>query len=283
MGGMLERVEHDNGVVTYQSPILRATGVAHAFSTRLGGLSAPPFDTLNLGLLAKGADHGENTNVAENFRRLRRAIGVERVPRFEVRQVHGSVVWTAPEKPVHPREVPCADAIVTGRPGQLLTVRTADCVPILLASRDGRVVAAIHAGWRGVVAGVVKQALFVLHAEYKLIGSDLVAAIGPAISRRHFEVDADVARQFAAAGLMDATVEGGPKPHVDLPAAVHAQLRAADVPMDAIDHTDRCTYAAEDEFFSHRRDVTHRGLAATGRMAAVIATAGAGSEARQAA
>lgn len=268
---MLERVTHENGVVTYQSPLLRAAGVAHAFTTRLGGVSEPPFDSLNLGTLAKDSEHHENTNVAENFRRLRRALGLERVPRVEVKQVHGSAVWTPPADPVHPRDVPCADAIVTARPNQLLAIRTADCVPILLASRDGKVVAAVHAGWRGVVAGVVKKTLFTIYAEHRLIGNDLVAAIGPAISRRHFEVDADVAREFAAAGLMDATIEGGPKPHVDLPAAVHEQLRSADVPIDAIDRGDQCTYTNETEFFSHRRDVTHRGLPATGRMAALIA------------
>jgi YfiH family protein len=275
---MLERVEHDNGVVTYRSPLLAAVGVPHAFATRVGGISPPPYDTLNLGSLEKDPRTDGNTNIAENFRRLRRAVGVERYVRVAVRQVHGAEVWTPPPAPDKARAVrfadsPCADAIVTDGQRQLLVIRTADCVPVLLATRDGHVVAGVHAGWRGVVAGVVGQALRSMQSRFGVAPAEVVAAIGPAICVDYFEVGVEVGQAFAAAGLMQATREGGDKPHIDLPLAVHEQLRQAGVAMEAIDQTDRCTYRDADEFFSHRRDVTHRGQSDTGRMAAVIARA----------
>lgn len=273
---MLERVEHENGVVTYQSPLLGAAGVAHAFSTRIGGVSPPPYGTLNLGVLEKDPATDGNTNIAENFRRLRRALGVERHVRAQVRQVHGKEVWSPPPpppegRPVRLKDAPCADAMVTDRPGNLLVIRTADCVPVLLASRDGAVVAAVHAGWRGVVAGVIPQTLRALQTRHGLVPQDLIAAIGPCISAEHFEVGPDVGQAFAAAGLMNAVEQRGPKPHVDLQEAVDEQLRHAGFAIEAIDRNDRCTYRDEAEFYSHRRDVTHRGGRDTGRMAAVIA------------
>lgn len=262
---MLERTQHHNGVVTYQSPLLRALGVVHAFSTRIGGISKPPYDKLNLGPLDKGDDSDANTSVAENFRRLRAALDIPKAMRFDVRQVHGRAVWPAPPAPVRPCLVPCADAIVTAHPNQMLTIRTADCVPVLLSSSDGSVVAAAHAGWRGIVAGVLNSTLDTLRLEHGVQPADLTAAIGPHISAANFEVDEEVAAEFEQAGLAAAVVrEGYPKPHVDLQQAALTQLAAAGVPLERIDTTDQCTYANAEEFFSYRRGHP------TGRMAAVI-------------
>ena len=266
---MLRRVEHDNGVVTYQSPMLEEVGVPHGFSTRLGGVSQPPYDKLNLASLDKGAgDH--NANVSENFRRLRAALGLQRYMRMAARQVHGSAVWQAPNRPT--RQTTCADAITTEHPRQMLTIRTADCVPILLASAKGDVVAAVHAGWRGIVAGVLPRTLERLEE----MGVDLAGlrvAVGPCIGVGHFEVGPEVAEAFRVAGLthviQDPPHHDGPVT-IDLRRAVECQLTR--VPMVNVDATDRCTYRDETEFFSHRRDVTHRGQSDTGRMAAVIAT-----------
>jgi len=259
---MLERVEHDNGVVTYQSPLLREWGIVHAFTTRIGGVSWEPYDTLNLGVLSKGPNSDANTSVAENFRRVRAALGVEKHVRVEVHQVHEASVWEAPAKPVKWADAPCADAIVTDQPGKLLCIRTADCVPILLATTDGKHVAAVHAGWRGLVAGVIEAAV-------GRLPRPTVAAIGPCINAEHFEVGEEVAQHFGAAHL-DRSRD---RPHVDLPGAAAARLRALGI--SGIDTTDRCTYRDEAEFFSHRRDVTHQGKPTTGRMAALIAARGA--------
>jgi len=145
-------------------------------------------------------------------------------------------------------------------------VRVADCVPVLLASGDGRVVSAVHAGWRGVAAGVVSEAV---QAMRRLGASDIVAAVGPCIGVNHFEVGQEVAEAFDSAGLRPCVRrDGWPKPHIDLSSAVAWQLREAGVESSRIDRTDRCTFAHADEFFSHRRDHGR-----TGRQAALIAVA----------
>lgn len=271
---MLQRVEHENGVVFYQSPLLREVGVRHGFSTRIGGVSAGAYATLNLGSLAKGPGTDDNTLVAENFRRFRRAVGLERVMRVTVRQVHGCDIWRPPPEVASAKHssAPEADAMVSDDPAQMLTIRTADCVPVLIASADGAQVAAVHAGWRGIIAGVIEAAVGAM-AKFPGPGAGrLVAAIGPCISQAHFEVDADVADQFEGAGLAGAIAAGpGSKSRIDLAGAVRAQLERCGLPPEKVEGTDRCTYRDEAEFFSHRRDVTHGGQRVTGRMAAVIA------------
>lgn len=265
----LIRTEHENKVVTYQSPLLNKAGVPHGFTTRIGGLSPAPYNSLNLVSLVNDPDADANTNVAENFRRVRKALGCRRHIRVQVNQVHGCNVWLPPAEPVRPVDAPRADAIATDKQGQLLMVRVADCVPVLLSSRDGRVVSAIHAGWRGIIAGVVAESV---ESVLQLSGrgaEHVLVAIGPCIGVEHFEVGPEVVDAFDSAGLGPAVArEGYAKPHIDLAAAVAHQLQRAGIPTEQIDRTGLCTYAREDEFFSHRRD---RGR--TGRQAALIAVA----------
>lgn len=265
---MLERVRANNGVVFYRSPLLERSGVPHAFSTRLGGISAGPFASLNLGNPA-GEPRDPWENVLENHRRLFRAIGVEPRQRLSCHQVHGTTVqvfrggdWPEPQ--------PQGDAIVTDDPTVVAAVRVADCVPVLLASGDGRWVAAVHAGWRGVVAGVVPRAVATL-ASLGVTGCALRAAIGPSIGFDSFEVGPEVVAAFTAVFPDRSLVRElpGGKARLDLRGAIECQLRGAGVPSDALDTTDRCTFRDADEFFSHRRE---RGL--TGRMSAVIAPLG---------
>lgn len=264
---ILRRHEHANGVVTYRSDRLREVGVRHAFSTRIGGLSEGPFASLNLGYLTKDDAPDDNTSVAENFRRLRRAIGCERDIRVQARQVHGNRVWTPPAEPLRLRETPEADAIASDRPGTMLTIRVADCVPILMSSRDGKAVAAVHAGWRGIVAGVLPAAVRAMEERFGADPASIIAAIGPCISAEHFEVGPEVADAFRESDLAEVIDEQpDTRPHIDLSAAAALQLQRSGVLPDRIDSSDRCTYRDAGEFFSHRRD---RGR--TGRMAAVIA------------
>jgi YfiH family protein len=146
-----------------------------------------------------------------------------------------------------------------------MSVRVADCVPVLLSSGDGRVIAAVHAGWRGVIAEVVPNALATMRC------LNAVAAIGPSIGFEHFEVGPEVLAEFAGVFGGDAPIRrrDDGKGHVDLRAAIRLQLLHAGVADDRIDVSDRCTFRDAGEFFSHRRD---RGV--TGRMAAIIAPAG---------
>ena len=267
MGQTLQRIDHDNGLTTLQSPRLREAGVPHAFSTRLGGASAGPYASLNLGSLEKDADTDYNTAVAENFRRLRRALGCERTVRLTVRQVHGSNVWIPPAQPVKPDDAPEADAMVTDQRGQLLTIRVADCVPVLLSAHDGQVVGAVHAGWRGIVAGVVHETLRTMQARFGVEAEDVIAATGPCISVDCYEVGDEVAATFNDAGL-GACVhrnDAQAKAHIDLGGAVRHQLVQAGVSAERLDTCDGCTYRDRDLFYSYRRDG-----ARSGRLAAVI-------------
>ena len=259
---LLRRVA-TNGVVYYASPLLACAGVSHAFATRIGGISPAPFDSLNLGNPSEGDARDDWDRVHENYRRLQQAIGWSGRERAWVHQVHGGDVAEARLASNEFCSGARADAIVGDDPQRLLAVRVADCVPVLVATDDGRVVAAIHAGWRGVVARVIPNAIG------KLPGARaLVAAIGPCIGYDAFEVGPEVLDAFDEAFGSDAPVrrdESG-KGHADLRQAVRIQLLRAGLSPGRIDTTDRCTHRDADEFFSHRRD---RGV--TGRMAAVIA------------
>ena len=264
----LIRVEYEKGLVTYESPLLHAAGVPHAFTTRLGGISPAPYDSLNLAALVNDPQADASTNVAANFRKIRQAIGCRRHIRAQVNQVHGCAVWRPPAEPVKPVDAPRADALATDKPGLLVMVRVADCVPMLLASKDGRVVSAVHAGWRGIIAGVVTEAV----RDVKDLGggldtSDIVAAIGPCISEKHFEVGPEVVEAFDGAGLSKVVNrEGYDKPHINLSEAVALQLKSVGLTGAQIDRTACCTFSHADEFFSHRRDNGR-----TGRQAALIA------------
>ncbi|QDU72980.1 peptidoglycan editing factor PgeF [Mucisphaera calidilacus] len=268
---MLERVEHHNGVVTYQSPILRQTGAPHAFTTRIGGASKGDYTSLNLAIPRKGGND-PNTNIAWNFRLLRQALDLKRAIRLEAIQDHADNVYLDPSpQPLHPDQRPHADAIITRYPGKMITIRTADCVPILIAAPDARVVAGIHAGWRGFVAGsqgIIHAAIQQLTAQHDLNPAQLRAAIGPAISATHYEVGEEVAQAFTQGGHQHHVRRDlGSKPHLDLPAAAHDDLTAAGLQPQFIDTTDRCTFANPDEFYSYRRDQGRNG-----QMAAIILT-----------
>jgi YfiH family protein len=260
---MLERYEQ-NGLILYRSPLLQAIGVPHAFSTRSGGVSSPPFASLNLGTVGGSAIQDPNDNLRENYRRLHTAIGCDQREHCGVRQVHGSTVRIARRGEPFENGV-AADALVSNDPARTVGIKYADCVPILLASEDAAAVAAVHAGWRGILAGVLPAAVAQL-AKLATGSSRLLAAIGPCVSTDAFEVGPEVVAGFVEHFGADAPVhQTNGKPHIDLRQAVLLQLQASSISRESIDLTDLCTFASGDEFFSHRRD----GML-TGRMAAVI-------------
>jgi len=251
----------DNGVVFYVSPLLEGL-VAHAFSTRIGGVSEGVFASLNLGNPSGGVVDSSD-RIAENHRRLCAAAGCEGKVTRKVSQVHGAdVVWMDSNSQCG--EPPRADAIVSDDPSCVASVRVADCVPVLLTRSDGRLVAAVHAGWRGVVAGVVPRAV---EAMRKRGEGDILAAIGPSIGAGNFEVGIEVVEEFRRVFGADAPAQlkCGGRAHVDLREAIVLQLRGCGFELGQIDTSDRCTFRDADEFFSHRRDG-----GVTGRMAAII-------------
>jgi YfiH family protein len=257
---VLERRESSNGVVLYVATLLEQVGVPHGFSTRIGGISPAPFDSLNLGNPSGTEIQDDWDRIHENYRRFQTAIGCSRRSRFWVHQVHGGDVIEISHRQ-KPANGVKADAIVSRDPATAAAVRVADCAPVLMASDDGAVVAAVHCGWRGVVAEVVPKAAEAMKCD----ASKIVAAIGPCISMEAFEVGLDVLEVFNVIFGSEVPVSrrSDGKGRVDLRASIRCQLNRLGI--ERIDMTDRCTFLHADEFFSHRRD---RGI--TGRMAAII-------------
>jgi polyphenol oxidase len=239
--------------------MLSAAGFGHAFFTR----------TMSFGAALPDAE-----TIAANFRVAAGALGVEPAQLYVVTQVHGrSVVSVRGDEDRHHVLVQRADAIVTRAAGVACGVRTADCVPVLVADRTSGAVAAIHSGWQGTEKDVVGAAVAALTTE---AGGepDLVAAIGPHIRTCCFEVGEDVAGRLAACStardVVDKTL--GARPHVDLAKVVQAQLIRAGVPENAIDDVPGCTMHDADRFFSFRRKRDK-----SGRMLAAIAAHQRGS------
>jgi purine-nucleoside/S-methyl-5'-thioadenosine phosphorylase / adenosine deaminase len=243
-------------------PLLRSRLIeapfAHGFSTRAGGVSAAPFDTLNLG--ARWGDLP--TNVAENRGRLLRAVGVAG-PLYVARQVHGVAVARvrAGDDPAAVARVE-ADAVITDAPNLAVGVFVADCIPALMVDPRTGGVAAAHAGWRGTAAGVLPAVVRALVDEFGARPEDLRVALGPAIGPCCFEVGPEVVPAFESAlgGSTGADITM-PSPrgvagkwHVDLKAANRVMLERAGVRPDAIDAAPDCTHHDRARFFSYRRD-----------------------------
>lgn len=231
-----------------RSELLSQHGLVHGFSTRLGGVSAPPFDALNLGESVGDAVEA----VQENRKRFAHSVGFSTNRLCEVQQVHGTTVLTvsASDEPqvVRLRE---ADALTTADGERALGIRTADCVPLLLAHPASGTVGAVHAGWRGAVAGIVSKAIVAM----AVAPSELIAAIGPHVRVEAFEISEEVAESFvAAAGGHSVIDRQREKPHGDLSALVIHQLRTAGLPASHIDDVGGCTHSERGRFFSHRRD-----------------------------
>lgn len=257
---LLQRTAQE--ILFHVSPLLASAGVPHGFSTRIGGVSPVPFNSLNLGISRDSQLKDSVSNVEENYRRFLSAIGCPARNRAWVSQVHGRDVCAIHRGGAF--ESGCrADALVTNDPSRVVSVKYADCVPILLASRDGKVVAAVHAGWRGTVAGIIPAAIEQLR---RLTAQPLVAAIGPCICAEHFEVGREVIESFTQVFGDDPALFycQGEKGRVDLRACVRRQL--VDSEVNDVDISADCTLENREHYFSHRRDG-----ATTGRMAAAIA------------
>jgi polyphenol oxidase len=230
------------------------SGVRAAFTTRLGGVSAPPWDSFNLGgHVGDGADA-----VAANRARLASMLGLRAEPAW-LSQVHGVEVADLDDQEAS-HEPARADAVVT-RGTRPCVIMVADCLPVLFASADGRRIGAAHAGWRGLVAGVLERTVTALGVP----PGELTAWLGPAISQRHFEVgtevrDAFVAAQPDAAGFFEANARQ--RWQADLSGL--ARRRLEKLGLRSLHGGHWCTFADQPRFFSHRRD--GRG----GRMAALI-------------
>lgn len=228
----------------------------HGFTTRRGGVSPAPWDSLNLG----GAVGDDPVRVVENWRRLREATGL----RFaRVRQVHGARAVLAGDRPGD-EPVEEADAVISTAPGVAACVSVADCVPVLLADPETGAVAAVHAGWRGTVLRAAAEGVRTLGVAAGAPPARLLAAVGPSIGPCCYEVSQELADRFRAD--IGPVVRDGAAPRLDLWECNRRILLEAGLLPARIEVMGRCTACERDLFFSHRRDAGR-----TGRQVAFIA------------
>jgi YfiH family protein len=255
----------------------------HAFGTKPGGISDLNGEkVLNLGF----TDWDPRGNVLENRRRFQSALGANDLQLVPLKQIHSDVIHLFNAVPSDPCK---GDAAVTNRPGLLLAVQTADCVPILLVDPKKRAVAAIHAGWRGTLARIAVKAIGQLQMQFATNPADLLSAIGPSIGPCCYEVGPEVATQFhsqfaeAPAWFDEFRTGDEPNPvqwlnmmppghqppsknvRLDLRKANRAQLLALGLRPQNIFVSDLCTACRPDLLFSYRKQGPQ-----SGRMMSVI-------------
>lgn len=239
-----------NGLVRYRFEGLDSVeGLLHTVLTRLGGVSRGPYATLNL-----GHSVGDDPKaVEENHRRALLPLEVNPADVVSPWQVHGATVDVV-EYEDRGTVRPETDSLITAAPGVPLLMRFGDCTPVLLCDPVQRVVALAHAGWRGVVAGVVEATIRTMQEQLACDVTTIWAGVGPTIGPCCYEVGADVAEEitYACPASADVTHQRGSHIYADLPAAVEAQLRAAGV--KHVEQAALCTACHVDEFFSHRAE-----------------------------
>ena len=249
----------DNSISYLRSQALE--GVAHGFSTRLGGVSPAPWDSLNLGV-----GRGDTMeNVQENYRRFCAVLGTDDRRAVLSKQIHEDVVRHVTEDDAGKglycdRDYSSVDGMVTDVPHLPLVVFSADCNVILLYDPVRRAIGACHAGWRGTALGIAKKTAQEMVRLFGCNPANIRAAIGPAIGQCCFETDEDV--PAALRDALGAEVEphitwNGTKYHIDLKAVNALWLRKAGV--ERIDICDHCTACRPDLYWSHRKMGNARG------------------------
>ena len=263
-----------NGVKVLVCRALEDNGFANGFSTRLGGVSDFPENSLNLA----GYDEDSAENIAENRQRFLQLFGGD----FRLAscwQIHSAdvrVVKTLEDA----RDGNCKmDALVSNIPKVLLGVKTADCVPVLLGDTKTKAFAAVHAGWRGTVNSIVKKAIEKMHEIYGTDAKDLICAIGPAASGKNYEVGQEVIsafqEKFSTCGKLFVQTRGG-YALIDLHLANKEQLTSIGVLPENIYTAPLCTMERIDLFFSYRKEKKLYGK--TGRLMSVIGRTRADAE-----
>jgi len=227
-------------------------GVHAASTLRMGGISQAPFNELNLGSHVGDDLHA----VEENRLRLQQQLPLPQSPQW-LNQVHGMQVIKAPERVI--QDAPDADAIWSDSANRVCAVLTADCLPLLYCSTDGRYIAAAHAGWRGLAAGIVERTLERLPVK----AGQVMVWLGPAIGAEAFQVGAEVVEAFVQQHAEDeaAFKVDGDRWLMDIYQLAKNRLRRAGV--EQIYGGEHCTFSDE-RFFSYRRENQ------TGRMATLI-------------
>lgn len=246
---------------TWSSRLLSAERVLHFFTTRVGGVSSPPFDTLNLGF----SSQDDPAKVIANRKRVEKRFGLEL--RSLAIQVHGGEVLVLKSKNALPDldHIPEADAILSNIPGQAIPIFFADCVPIFVWDPVRNTGGVIHAGWRSTVKDIGPRSVETLESEFGSRSENLLVALGPSIGPCCFEVGSDVARMFEEKFGNEVVSLKGDRNFVDLWEANRRALELKGVNALHMELARECTSCIRDRYFSYRRD-----KGKTGRMAGVI-------------
>lgn len=243
-------------------------GVVAFSTTRHGGVSKGNYASLNI----NGYCGDAKEDVAENRRLLCMSLNLSDESHLVIpHQTHGTTVLTVDktflslDEEQRQQRLEGIDAVITNVPQVCIGVSTADCIPIIIYDVVHHAAAAIHAGWRGTVARIVKKAVAALQAAFGSQPFELQAWIGPGISLKNFEVGQEVYDQFAEAGFqMERIAMKYEKWHIDLPMCNRMQLEEAGVPLQSIRQMAVCTYDQTDDYFSARRLGINSGRIYTG-------------------
>jgi len=252
-------------------PLLEETGIVrHGFSTRQGGISPAPYNTLNLGLHVGDAKE----NVLENRMRFAGALGIKADLMVAGAQVHHDRVKVVSEKHLGRGSksdndaLPGVDALVTNRPGVPLASFYADCVPLFILDPVKKVAALAHAGWKGTVLRIAEKTIVKMVSAFSCSPGDCLAVIGPSIGRCCYEVDGKVITELKRGyknwrSFIEGTQKGRWK--LDLRATNRAALLDAGLKPGNVVNAGLCTSCNQDLFFSHRASGGK-----TGRMGAIM-------------
>jgi len=240
-------------------------GISHGFGTRIGGVSSGIYATLNCG----PGSSDDQDNVVSNRSRLAARIGASPQSLVSPYQIHSADVVIADEPWVQ-GNAPKADGVVTSKSGLAIAISTADCVPVLFADPQSKVIGAAHAGWQGALSGVLEATV----EQMERLGAQrtqICASIGPAISQGAYEVGEEFKARFLEQNIENDSffvqASGQPRPHFDLTGYVAARLQDASV--NTVENLQLCTYQDETRFFSYRRSC-HRQESDYGRQISAI-------------
>lgn len=242
--------------VVFPGPLCSTQG----FTTRHEGVSRPPYNSLNLGMNTLD----QQANVEGNRSLLARAFGVSQDALVTPRQVHGSdiLVINEPNEDFSHFLSVEGDAVITNQPNVMIGVCVADCTPILLCDTEKRVVAVVHAGWKGTAARLVSKVVAGMQSEFGSDPARLYAAIGPCIQKCCYEVDEPVRKAFILGGISwdsCAELKNPGKWQLSLGAANRELLLHAGLSADAVQLSDQCVCCHSEQFFSYRRDQDESG------------------------
>ncbi len=243
------------GKISYQQPKQLSDNLVAGFSTRNGGVSRPPFNSLNLGL---GTDD-QLANVEGNRATFIRAFDLSPHQLLTVKQVHGDGILLIDEENPdlsHFLTVE-VDAIVTNQPGIMIGVLTADCFPLLIWHKERKIAAVIHAGWRGAANGLINKVIQTIHTHFDCPATELQAAIGPGIGAHKYEIDRPVRDAFRqGTGFWNEISKETKLAHwqLDIPLSCQLQLEQSGLKPQNIEIAEECTCCHPELFFSHRRD-----------------------------